>query len=215
MRANINHTQLKLNQLDRPSLERLAKVRSEMFQGSDELYAQYMGEQITYEQFDARVVKLPLSDNQLIIVDNQTLTLADIDINIQKQKSRHGDRLKMVIVDYINQIAIRDQYDWRSQIEISKGLKNIAVKHNVSIISPYQIDKSGEARMSKGILDAADLAIILSKEESLIKFDITKVRGGAAVESTSTMDWSTLKINPTPVSTAEVEDQSLESSVEI
>jgi hypothetical protein len=106
-----------------------------------------------------------------------------------------------VVVDYINQIVLEgsDQYDWKPQIEVSKRLKNLARKYEVVMVSPYQIDATGEARFAKGILDAADIALVMeahSKEQQAISFETTKIRGGKEMSFTSPIDWDTLRISP-------------------
>ena len=107
----------------------------------------------------------------------------------------------MVAVDYVNQIQVPDKFDWQSQITISSTLKELAAKHDVAIAAPYQIDATGEARFSKGILDSADYAIILeaSQDETCpyIKFETTKARDVPPFSVCSDMDWKTLRILPT------------------
>jgi hypothetical protein len=107
-------------------------------------------------------------------------------------------------VDYINQIVLEgtDQYDWKPQIEISKKLKNLARKYEIVLVSPYQIDATGEARFAKGILDAADIALTMEahdKETNAISFDTTKIRGGKEMAFTCPIDWDTLRISPQSV----------------
>jgi len=70
------------------------------------------------------------------------------------------------------------------------------------MVSPYQIDASGEARFAKGILDAADIAMIMKankKEDNALSFDTTKIRGGPPMFFTSPINWDTLKISSTPI----------------
>jgi replicative DNA helicase len=141
------------------------------------------------------------SDNQMIIVDDRDLTLSSIDLHIGKAKAKFGDKLKVVVVDYINQIVLEgsDQYDWKPQIEISKKLKNMARKYEIVLVSPYQIDASGEARFAKGILDAADIALVMEaheKDQQAISFETTKIRGGKEMNFTCPIDWDTLRISP-------------------
>jgi hypothetical protein len=141
------------------------------------------------------------SDNQMIIVDDRDLTLSSIDLHIGKAKAKFGDKLKVVVVDYINQIVLEgsDQFDWKPQIEISKKLKNLARKYEIVMVSPYQIDASGEARFAKGILDAADIALVMEahdKDQQAISFETTKIRGGKEMNFTCPIDWDTLRISP-------------------
>ena len=140
----------------------------------------------------------------MIIVDDRDLTLSSIDLHIGKAKAKFGDKLKVVVVDYINQIVLEgtDQYDWKPQIEISKKLKNLARKYEIVMVSPYQIDASGEARFAKGILDAADIALTMEahdKETNAISFETTKIRGGKEMAFTCPIDWDTLRISPQSV----------------
>lgn len=140
-------------------------------------------------------------DNQIIIVDSPNLSLVDIDTSLARLKATYGKKLRMVAVDYINQIQIPDKFDWQSQITISSTLKELAAKHDVAIVAPYQIDATGEARFSKGILDSADYAIVLEacqdENTPYIKFETTKARDVPPFSVCSNMDWKTLRILPT------------------
>ena len=62
----------------------------------------------------------------------------------------------MAVVDYVNIIKHDDQRDWKTQIMMADNLKSISRKYDLTLISPYQIDATGEARFAKGILDSAD-----------------------------------------------------------
>ncbi|NDC86794.1 MAG: hypothetical protein EB088_14435, partial [Betaproteobacteria bacterium] len=140
-------------------------------------------------------------DNQMIIVDDRDLTISSIDLHIGKAKAKFGEKLQVVVVDYLNQIVIEgsDMYDWKPQIEVSKKLKNLARKYEIVLVSPYQIDASGEARFAKGILDAADIALVMEahdKTTGAITFETTKIRGGKEMRFTCPIDWETLRISP-------------------
>lgn len=151
-------------------------------------------------------------DNQIIIVDNPHLSLVDIDTALARLKARHGDKIRKVAIDYLNQIAVPEKYDWKSQIAISSKLKELANKHDVVLIVPYQVDATGEARFSKGILDAADYAILLSacKDEAnpYLELKTTKARDTPAFNVKSVMNWSTLKISATEAVIASDEEAS-------
>lgn len=160
-----------------------------------------------YEHNDLHKLEIELKkctlnkDNQIIIIDSPHLSLVDIDTTLARLKATYGKKLRMVAVDYVNQIQITDKFDWQSQITISSTLKELAAKHDVAIAAPYQIDATGEARFSKGILDSADYAIILeaSQDEKCpyIKFETTKARDVPPFSVCSNMDWKTLRILPT------------------
>lgn len=195
--SGVNHNSIKLNRCSEEEMFSVAKARAKMFKDSNEVLADYQKHK-DYKKFELDLISSKqLTNNQIITVDNQGLTLADIDLNIQKFKMQHGDRLKTVVVDYVNQIATDDLYDWKTQIMLSKKLKDLAVKHNVLMITPYQTDKTGEARFAKGLLDAADVAISLSNKGEYIEFDSTKTRGIPSFKFNAPCEWNSLKILPT------------------
>ena len=111
----------------------------------------------------------------------------------------------MVIVDYLKQVRRHNargrsgQYDWTEQIEISKSLKQLAQETNIMVVSAFQTNEKGEARFSKGILDAVDAAYSAQHwgdAEPCIKFKCDKMRNGKAETFVSEMNWDTLKIGP-------------------
>ena len=177
-----------------------------MFVDSEEVYHDYLQHK-EYEKFEIDLIKSKKlkPDNQLIIVDNQNLTLADIDLNIQKFKSQFGDRLKTVTVDYVNQINIDDLYAWKTQIWLSKKLKSFARKYEIVMVTPYQTDKTGEARLSKGILDAADIACNLTANDDFINIASTKTRNMGKFDFNAPINWNTLKMLPTDAIIKEAE----------
>jgi replicative DNA helicase len=115
---------------------------------------------------------------------------------LQRLKTQFGDKLKVAVVDYVNQIDIEDMYDWKSQISLSKGLKNLARKYEIVMVAPYQIDDKGVARFAKGLLDAPDVAIILEKHEHAVAFETEKIRNAPPLNFASVCNWDTLKIKP-------------------
>lgn len=145
-------------------------------------------------------------DNKIIIIDDKDLSIATIDTKLSSYKSKYGDALALVVVDYINQVTIEgsdDPWDWKIQQLLSKMLKNMARKYDICLVSPYQMADDGSTRFAKGILDAADTAqlIYVDKETNTMTFKTTKARstddGG---EHTVQIDWVCLRIDPTAVS---------------
>jgi len=203
--ANVNLQNLKQHKLTDDELLRVVHARAEMFENSADLVSEFMRHRDRFKFEEKLVRSCSLKpDNQMIIVDDRDLTLSSIDLHIGKAKARFGDKLKLVVVDYLNQIVLEgnDQYDWKPQIEVSKKLKNLARKYEVVMVSPYQIDKDGEARFAKGILDAADIALTMEahdKETNAISFETTKIRGGKEMAFTCPIDWDTLRISPQSV----------------
>lgn len=178
-------------------LSHIATVRANMFQDSNELLDEYK-EHHDYVKFERELVhnKDLKSENQLIIIDNPRLTLANIDLTIQKFKAQFGDKLKLVVIDYLNQIHIENKYDWKVQIEISAKIKEFARKYDVILAAPYQIDLTGEARFSRGILDSMDVAMVLERSEGRIDFKSTKTRNLGKFEMASPFNELTMKIDP-------------------
>jgi len=200
--AGVNLQNLKKNQLTDEEVMRLVRARAGMFVGADELVTEFARhrDRFRFEETLVRNFKLK-PDNQMIIVDDRDLTIGAIDLHIGKAKAKFGDKLGVVVVDYVNQIVLEgaDQYDWKPQIEVSKKLKNLARKYEVVMVSPYQIDASGEARFAKGLLDAADIALVMEahdKDAQAISFETTKIRGGKEMAFTCPIDWDTLRISP-------------------
>jgi len=200
--AGVSLQRLKQNKLTDEEVFKVVKARAGMFQSADSTVMDFMRHRDRFKFEETLVRNHQLKpDNQMIIVDDRDLTLSSIDLHVGKAKAKFGDKLKVVVVDYINQIVLEgsDQYDWKPQIEVSKRLKNLARKYEVVMVSPYQIDATGEARFAKGILDAADIALVMeahSKEQQAISFETTKIRGGKEMSFTSPIDWDTLRISP-------------------
>lgn len=200
--ANVSHGNIKKNSLTDDELLRLVKARADMFLNAQDLVEEFKRTRNKF-QFESRLVreKQLKPDNQMIIIDDRALTLTNLDLHLGKVKARFGDKFTVAVVDYLNQIVVEgaSQFDWQPQIIISKKLKELARKHDIVIVSPYQIDATGEARFAKGILDAADIALVMEahdKEKSAMSFTTTKIRGAGDIACTSPINWDTLRISP-------------------
>ena len=200
--ANVDLQRLKQNKLTDNEVLNVVKARAGMFQESDQTVLDFLRHRDRFKFEEQLVRNHQLKpDNQMIIVDDRDLTISSIDLHIGKAKAKFGDKLQVVVVDYLNQIVIEgaDMYDWKPQIEVSKKLKNLARKYEIVLVSPYQIDATGEARFAKGILDAADIALVMEahdKNSQAISFETTKIRGGKEMTFTCPIDWDTLRISP-------------------
>ena len=192
--SGVNHSRIRNSELTQHDKRLLAEARRAMFEDAEDI--SFEGDLVAFED---ELVRKRLKKNQIVIVDNQSLSLADIDLNIMKCKAQYGDKLKVVVVDYINAIMIDDNYSWISQLELSAGLKNLARKHNVTVVAPYQIDDNKQARFSKAILDKADIAAVLEAQNGrpYINFTSTKTRNTMPFEFNAPIDWNTLKMEPT------------------
>ena len=203
--ADVNHQRLKNGSLTDAELLKVVKARAEMFIDANGLVSEFIKDRDQFKFEEAVVKECALKpDNQMIIIDDRALTLSSIDLHLGKVKSRFGDKFTVAVIDYLNQIVVEgaSQFDWQPQVIISKKLKELARKYDIVIVSPYQIDATGEARFAKGILDAADIALVMEahdKEASAISFETTKIRGAKEMHFTSAMDWDTLRISPIPI----------------
>ena len=196
--SDVDNTKLRNMRCDVDDYMKVANARSNMFTDSEEVLQDFIKHR-DYEKFEIDLVKSKRlkPDNQLIIVDNQSLTMADIDLNITKFKMQFGDKLKVVVVDYVNQIQTPDIFDWKNQISMSKGLKSLARKHDIVMVTPYQTDTTGEARFAKGLLDAADVAANLEATDDYITFSSTKTRNIAPFQFNAPINWDTFALSPT------------------
>lgn len=208
--ANVPHSHIKKGTLTDSEILAIAKARASMFkdaEGHVEDFRRHM-DRYRFEEQLVRNCRLK-DDNQMIIIDDRSLSLTALDLHLGKIKSRFGDKFTVAVVDYVNQIVIEgaDKYDWKPQIHVSTKLKELARKYDIVMFSPYQIDASGEARFAKGILDAADIALVLEAGDDCMSFDTTKIRGGAEMKFASGIDWNTLRISPLPVDVPSKEEQ--------
>lgn len=203
--ANVSHEAIKKGTLSQSELLSLVQCRADMFVDAQDLVQEFLVDRDQFK-FEERLVreKSLKPDNQMIIIDDRALTLTSLDLHLGKLKAKFGDKLTVCVVDYLNQIVVEgaSQFDWQPQIIISKKLKDLARKYDLVMVSPYQIDDNGTARFAKGILDAADIALIMEahdKETSTMSFETTKIRGGRELSFSSGINWDTLRISPIPV----------------
>jgi len=202
--TGISHAKIHQRNLSLAEWERVAEWWAKRFQDGQQELKQYKQDR----DFDALHTRLKRNyqldpKRQLDIIYDPSLNLAKIRAELDKKVKQLDSAV--IIVDYINQVkrsAVpprNGQYDWTEQIEVSKALKAMAQEYDCPIVSPYQIDASGEARFAKGILDAADAAFTIDtwdKEDECISFNCVKMRSNQELSFTSYMDWDTLKIGP-------------------
>lgn len=181
----------------------IANTRAAMTEDNSQDLLEKFAKDRDFIEFENKLVQRPLkADNRIITIDNPTLSIANIDATIHTFKSRHEDKLKVVVVDYINQITAKDAYHWDIQIEMSKKLKALARKYEVVMVTPYQISEDGKVRFSKGILDSPDWAFNMSpvKNDSsslgAIEFECKKSRNDREINFASSINWDTLRISP-------------------
>jgi KaiC/GvpD/RAD55 family RecA-like ATPase len=211
MLSGVSANRYRKNELTAEEEEKAAETIASFFEEGEEVFNKYFrgaGSRDVLEfQRELQATKREKAEGRIIIIDDRNLTAATIDAKVNTYKKIYGSKLKLVCVDYLNQVKLSlasdaDMYDWKNQIFISKLLKEIARKYLVCMVSPYQIDASGEARMSKGILDAADIAQVIHRGDgAIVSFENVKARGvkDGSVHSV-TLDEVCLLIDPKEVS---------------
>lgn len=198
--TGIPHSKIKYKTLDNLEWLKVAKWWADRFVNGErhlEAYKQHRN----FEKFHSILVKEQLNPVQIDVIYDPELTLPKLRAEVVKRVKKLGN-VGIIIIDYVNQIKRTnapghdDLYDWKEQITVSKALKSLAQELEIPVFSPYQIDASGEARFSKGILDSADAAFILEAGPESIHFHCTKMRGDKEIDFTSRVEWNSLRIGP-------------------
>lgn len=196
------------NQLTSTQKIQLARAKFKTFYKESDTVINLIGEleeKKNFKDFEKRIKieKPELTDHRLFLIDDEGLTLNRIDHYCNMFSSKYPN-YNMSVVDYINIIKHEDQKDWKTQITIADNLKSLSRKYDLTMVSPYQIDATGEARFAKGILDSADRSFNFfppaeteeRELESKISIHTTKMRNGKHMSFDVMMDWSCVKINP-------------------
>jgi hypothetical protein len=184
MLAGVSSSKLEKGGLDQGEIDLIMKAKCDMYLDAEEVYRKYITREIDIYEAEHLLTKTCTKrENKLIIIDDRSLSIATIDLELQKLKGQYGDKLQLVVVDYLNQITLdgnssRDMYGWDYQIQVSKALKNMARKYEVCIVCPIQLDDNNAVRYAKGILDAPDLVWSLNwdKETKQMEMCILKDR---------------------------------------
>lgn len=204
------YTRIPFNKIRKKNLsviewEKVVEYWSSRFKNSEKHVEAYK-EHNDFDRFHTALSKEELADAYLDVIYDPQLTLTKIKNEIQKRLNQ-GVEIGLIIVDYINQVHLRDtgggkgdQYDWKEQIAISTALRRLAQELRIPVFSPLQIDATGNVRFAKGILDAATVVLNIIKypqKDNIIGFVITKMRHAPdELEVISVMDWEALKIGP-------------------
>jgi replicative DNA helicase len=143
--------------------------------------------------------KVPFKTKRFFIIDDVNLTIPKLDHYLNTLTKKHD--VRATVVDYLNIIQIEDRMDWKSQIKLADSLKLAARKYDQMMMTPYQIDATGEARFAKGVLDSADRSFRftpadLNEDPNVLPFEIAKIRNGKAFKFDVHIDWDTLSVLP-------------------
>lgn len=196
------------NQLSPEQKIQMAKAKFDVFYKDTEKARNYLKDlekNRDFKQFEAKlkIDKPEFKDNRFFLIDDEGLTLNRIDHYCNQFSSTYPN-FNMSAVDYVNIVKHDDSKDWKTQIIIADQLKSLARRYDQTVLSPYQIDASGEARFAKGILDSADRSFNFfpaeeTSDRSLenkITIHTTKIRNGKHMSFDVDMDWECVKINP-------------------
>ena len=142
---------------------------------------------------------VPYKNKRLFILDTPNLSLGNIDHYLNMLTSKYN--VKVSVADYLNIIKIEDRMDWKSQISLADSLKGFSRRYDQIMMTPYQIDASGEARFAKGVLDSADRSFRFNpadqgEDPNILEFEITKIRNGKPMKFEVPMDWDCVRIRP-------------------
>lgn len=205
MATGVSQSKLRTKTLNVTEWEKVAAWWAGRFLRGEEVFQEYK-EHRDFEEFHRVLTSKCELDpvRQLDVVYDPSLTLGKIRSELD-MKTKGSMDIGVIIVDYINQVkrsalpSKAGQYDWTEQIEVSKALKSMAQEYKIPVFSAYQTDSTGEARFSKGILDAADAAFALdphTHDDECITFKCVKNRNLPEIDFTSVMDWDSLRMGP-------------------
>lgn len=143
--------------------------------------------------------RVPFKTKRFHIIDDVNLSIPKIDHYLNMLTKKYD--VRATVVDYLNIIKVEDRMDWKSQIGLADSLKVLSRKYDQMVMSPYQIDATGEARFAKGVLDSADRSFRftpadLNEDPNVLPFEITKIRNGKSMKFNVHMDWECLKVIP-------------------
>jgi replicative DNA helicase len=143
--------------------------------------------------------KVPFKTKRFHIIDDVNLSIPKIDHYLNLLTKKYD--VRSTVVDYLNIIKVEDRMDWKSQIGLADSLKTLSRKYDQMVMSPYQIDATGEARFAKGVLDSADRSFRftpadLNEDPNILPFEITKIRNGKSMKFDVHMDWDCLRVIP-------------------
>lgn len=199
--TGIPASSLRLRRLTHGEWEKVAQWWSSRFEGGHEAFLKYNQDHHSFDELHKDLAKCSLlPDRQYDIVYDPSLTLSTMRSELDKKVEKLDPAV--IIVDYVNQVkrvqhSKTGQYTWDEQIEISKALKEIAQIYGRPLISPYQTDATGEARMAKGILDSADIAFSLEAHDDCITYKCVKARDtNDDIDFTSKTNWDCLQVGP-------------------
>lgn len=137
-------------------------------------------------------------------------TISDIDIYLTKLKEIKKINIDMVVVDYLNLMSVeKHNKDIRNNLylkgkHLAEGLRYLADKHNVSMITVTQVDRTvwgasdvnlNDIPESKAVAETADTIFGIIRNSEMKKHDkyklkLLKLRDGENIEQTVNFDFN-------------------------
>ena len=126
---------------------------------------------------------IPDIPDTILVDETSGLTYSDIEKRARAMEKRLGG-LDFIVIDYLNLMSGRDCEDPRNSVnyygEICKNLKGLAKKMNIAVILLAQLSRKAAERESgrpmvsdlkgsSGIEDAADIIMLISRMEKILK----------------------------------------------
>lgn len=215
--SGVSSQLLRQGKLPPEAVRQLLMTRAKMFNGGLEAFHEYAGKYSINEMSDGFELEKRLREDfeevtPMPIIYDPSLTIERVEGITRGLINTHGEEnVELVILDYVNQVRLsgasdHDMYDWKPQMVVAKSFKSMCGRLNVGGVSPYQMSESGEARMSKGILDSCDIAFKLNtakKKEAdgtisdlgAILFESTKCRSMPEKVFITPIDWKSLRMD--------------------
>lgn len=218
--SGVSALSLRSGKLSPEEVVQLLKTRASMFKGGLDEFHAYAAKHTINEMSDGFELESRLRREfeevtPMPIIYDPSLSIERMNGIVRGLINTYGiDNLELVVLDYLNQVRLgstsdHDMYDWKPQMVVAKQFKNMCADLEVAGVSPYQMDKNGEARMAKGILDSCDIAFTLNPAKApkgntgsqrdpdgAIMFESTKVRSMDDLTVIPAINWECLRLKP-------------------
>lgn len=116
----------------------------------DRLHAAYAGiarwklrQGIYQSEYEKLIATLPQVASRPIVIDNLSLTVADIRANVKEQERKHR-RAELLIVDYVQLISGNGRTRNEEVGSVTRGLKGLAMELHIPVIGLAQLSRANE-----------------------------------------------------------------------
>lgn len=213
--TGIENSKLKYKTLSIGEWVAVATWWANRYENGDKHLKDYM-EHRSFDKLHSALSKESLRSVQFHVCHDAEMTLSFIKTDSAKMVKKLGN-VKLIIVDYLNQVrrfsggAVNfkhDMYDWKEQINVSKGLRDNAMKLGVLHVSPFQTTEDGKVRLAAGLLDAPTTALVMSSPtKETVVFNTLKSRDDSMAQFASVFHGGSLRIGPESATIPVAEDK--------